>query len=277
MLTVYYGLIAALVWGSADFAGGIATKKSNVYLVVLLSHVAGGLLILGLIPLFGEEFPGWHDVLLGGLAGMSGAIGLLFFYQAMARGPMGVVAPVTAVLSSCLPVAVSFVGEGIPDGYQLAGIFLALPAVWMLSQGKQGASHTSLKVLVEPAISGIFFGLFLVLIDTMSEHAIMYPLLGARVASVGLIFGFLAFRGGWRPFEKSQWWLIALTGMLDMGGNAFFALASRVGRLDIAAVLSALAPAVPVLLARIFLKERLLWKQRIGVALALGVVVLLSI
>ena len=276
MLTVLYGLASALVWGSADFAGGLATKKNNVYTVILLSQGAGALLIVFLIPLFGETFTTWTDVAVGCLAGISGAIGLIFFYRALARGPMGMVAPVTAVVTGGLPVVISFLNEGLPDGLQLAGIAMALPAVWLVSQGEGGFQRASLQRLSMPALAGMFFALFFILINSVSDRVILWPLAGARVASLSLMLCVIIFQRSWQPPLEGNIPLIALTGVLDMGGNAFFALAARAGRLDIAAVLAGLGPAVTVLLARSFLKERLIPKQKAGVLLALVAILLLA-
>ncbi len=280
MLAVFYGLASALVWGGADFAGGLATKKNNVFTVILLSQIAGEMLVFILLPLFGEPFPAWGDVAVGGIAGLCGATGLVFFYRALARGPMGLVSPVTAVVTAGFPVLVTFLAKGLPDWYQLAGVILAIPAVWLVSQGnpeKHAMKRASFTGLLQPAFAGLLFGLFFIFIGTVSERSVLWPLAGARITSLLLMSAVIWHQHTWKPLHTGQLWLIALSGVLDMSGNAFFALAARTGRLDIAAILAGLGLGVTVVLARIFLKEKLYPQQRLGVVLALGVVFLLSL
>lgn len=276
-LSVIYGLASAFVWGSADFAGGVATRRNSVYTVVLLSQAAGAVMIALLIPALGEVFVSWQSVIFGALAGASGAIGLVFFYRGMSQGPMGVIAPVTAMITGGIPVVLNIFREGIPDTWQIAGILLAFPAVWLVSAGNHHAGAGKLQGVKIAVLAGVFFAMFFILIDQVSQTAILYPLAGARVASLALMGAVIAFKGKWEPPVRQSLPLIWLTGILDMGGNAFFALAARHGRLDIAAILAGLGPAVTVLLARIILKERLSGKQRMGVLLALVVVLLLAL
>ena len=76
---------------------------------------------------------------------------------------------------------------------------------------------------------------------------------------------------------RDVWGLCIINGMIDIGGNAFYVLAARTGRIDVAAVLGALYPASTVLLAWIFLKERLTWLQAFGVLLAFVAIVLFTL
>ena len=101
---VIFGLAASLCWGSGDFSGGLASRSANVGSVVLTDYVVGLVLLVALALIGKEPVPAHADLLWGGLAGVAGVIGLLSFYAALARGKMGIAAPVSAVLTAALPV-----------------------------------------------------------------------------------------------------------------------------------------------------------------------------
>src|SRR5579871_6723266 len=95
---VIFGLAASLCWGSSDFSGGLASRKTFASSVVLASYVVGFVLLVTLALIRKEPFPASGDLLWGGLAGIAGVVGLLSFYSALARGKMGIAAPISAVL-----------------------------------------------------------------------------------------------------------------------------------------------------------------------------------
>ncbi len=281
LLAVAYGLASAAVWGAGDFSGGLATKRGSVYVVVLLAQVVGLVCLLALALLLEGALPPARDLLFGALAGLAGVIGILALYTGLARGRMGVVAPMTAVLSASIPVIVGIVTEGIPPVLVLVGFGLAVTAVWLLSGGGKadGIRRDELGLAL---LAGLGFALFFVFIDQLSTGVIFWPLTAARVASVPLLLLFILGRRQCQGvttarLPSSLLPIIALSGILDSGGNYFFALATQSGRLDIAAVLASLYPASTVLLARIILKETLGPRQWVGVMVALMALVLIAL
>jgi drug/metabolite transporter (DMT)-like permease len=273
---IFLGLASAVAWGAGDFSGGLASRRTSVFSVVLLSQfVSLVLLILGAF-LIREGNSSLLDIIIGGLAGICAAAGLVALYSGLARGPMGVVAPVTGVVAAIIPVLFGISFEGFPDAGKIIGFIIALIAVWLVSQSHQG-NIIHLKDLVLPIFAGLGFGIFYILIDQVSDKAIFWPLVSARSASiiVVLIIGVLN-----RKLAKpslNQIPIICLAGIFDTGGNVFYALASSIGRLDISAVLSSLYPSVTVLLAWVILKEKLTLRNWIGVLLAMIAVILISI
>src|SRR5690606_41854067 len=129
-----------------------------------------------------------------------------------------------------------------------------------------------------PLLAGVGFGLFIALIGRLARDAACCWRRGAaRLASMALVASVLVSGRGKDEVRRSiPWGLAARAGLGDTAGNAFFVLSSQLGRLDVAAVLSALYPAVTVLLARLVLGERLSPRQSVGVGLALGAVVLIA-
>jgi len=276
LLALFTGLASAASWGAGDFSGGLASKRTNVYVVVILSQVVGGLLLALLGLLLREPLPTREDVLWSAAAGTLGSAGLLGLYHGLATGRMGIVAPVTAVVSGLLPATIGLILEGLPDAPQLAGFALALPAMWLVSRPESGESGWNWRELVLPVLSGLGLGSFIALIGQVSEGAIFWPLVAARMTSLVLLGAAVVLLRKWERPTRSQLPLIALAGLFDMGGNAFYVLAAQLGRLDVASILTSLYPASTLFLARVFLHERLLRPQGVGVALALAAVVLIA-
>lgn len=276
LLAIIFGLASAASWGTGDFSGGLATKRASIYSVIIISQLIGGLLLFILAIILGETIPSTTGFLYGAIAGICGAFGLVALYSGLATKQMGVVAPVAAVVTTIIPIIVALITEGLPTNLQLLGFGLALAAVWFLSRGN-GTTPIKVTDLGLPVAAGLGFGLFFIFIDQVAGEAILWPLVSARLASVTL-FSIIA-RAQNKPIlpPRDQLVPITLAGIFDTGGNAFFALATRFGRLDIAAVLSSLYPAITVLWAWIILKETLGRLQLIGILATLAALILIAL
>jgi drug/metabolite transporter (DMT)-like permease len=275
-LAITFGLGSAVAWGSGDFVGGMASRKGNLLGVILLSQFLGGLLLAVLGLIFSESIPPLPYLLYGGLAGVFGNIGLIALYKGLAQGRMGIVAPLSAVLTAIVPVGYSAFYSGLPSMAQLAGFICFMVAIWLLSAGDAGFKMT-LNELFLSIIAGLGFGFFFILIDRANDLAIFWPLVSARLSSVSFLFlVILIAKKSARPVA-GQWILIGITGVLDAAGNLFFSMAAHLGRLDISAVLGSLYPAATVFLAWFFLKERLGRKQWVGGVCAFVALILISV
>lgn len=280
MLSIVFGLLSALTWGAGDFTGGLATRKVGAVRAVFYASVIGLIAVLSCAYLFGEPFPAISILLTAVIAGVFGCLGLLLLYAAMANGTMSIAAPVSALLAAALPVMVGMVTEGLPELLTLLGFLFALLAVWMVSQGEGGIRNllSHLADLKLPLLAGMGFGLYFVFMhNATGTGAILWPMVASRTASVVLLLGYmLVTRTSFRITDMSSLPVITLNGVLDLTGNGFFILAAQAGRLDVASVLSSLYPGSTVLLAWIFLRERLTRNQWIGILSALIAIVLMT-
>jgi drug/metabolite transporter (DMT)-like permease len=274
-LAITFGLSSALTWGAGDFTGGFATKRGDVVTVIFFSQVTGGLLLLAGQFLFGRGWPVAGQVVWGAAAGVCGAFGLVALYRGLASGRMGIVAPLSAVMTALVPVIVAFLNEGLPKSTQLAGLGVALMAVWFLAGSPGGPVRISGELGL-PLLAGVGFGLFFVCIDRASSGGILWPLIMARIASLFIFTSILLARRQRGLPERYQLGFMALAGVMDTAGNAFFALACQHGRLDVAAVLASMYPASTVFLAWGLLKERLHFRQWVGVGAALCALALIA-
>ncbi|HEY7416394.1 MAG TPA: DMT family transporter [Ktedonobacteraceae bacterium] len=273
---IVFGLAAALSWGSGDFNGGLASRRVNASRVVVAAYTVGLVLLIILALIWREPLPAPIDVVWGALAGLTGASGLIAFYTALAKGRMGIVAPVSAVLTAAIPVLFSIFTQGLPNPYQLGGFLLALLAIWLISRPEEQASGRP-EGLGLALLAGCGFGLFFTLISRIHPDATFWPLAVARCTSILFLLIILSARR--QPILPGVTVvpLIVLAGVLDALGNAFFVLAAHTGRLDVAAILSSLYPATTVLLAAFMLRERVTRIQAIGILFALAAVPLISV
>ena len=276
MFPVLLGLSAAIAWGAADFGGGFASKRTNSYGVVIGSHIIslGAFVILAL--LLNEPIPPFRDWLFGAVAGLAGWIGLMLLYRALAEGKMSLAAPVSALVAATMPVVFASITQGLPEYLTFLGFALALAAVWLLSSG-EALTQIRVKELGLPLSAGVTFGLFFILLHQASGQSIVWPVIATRIGSItGLLVYTSLTRRSWLP-SRQHWLLLAFIGIIDATGTACYALSARTGQLDVAVVLSSLYPGATVLLAWVFLKEKISHIQAIGVILALGAIILLTL
>ena len=271
---IAFGLASAALWGAGDFWGGWTSKRQSVYSVIVSSQIVGLALFVVLALASGERVPLLGDLALSALGGLAGAIGIIALYRALAEGRMGVAAPVSAVVATVLPVVAGFVLDGAPKVWQFIGFGLALIAVWLIS--RTDGAPMRWRELSLPLVAGVSFGVFFVLIGHVSDRAVWWPLVTVRTVSLSMLLVVATVQRQPRLVEQRYWLLAALVGALEVGGNAFFALAGQVGRLDVAAVISSLYPATTVWLAWLILKERLSRSQLLGVVAALAAIVLIA-
>jgi drug/metabolite transporter (DMT)-like permease len=272
--TVIFGLAASLCWGSGDFSGGLASRRANAGSVVIAAYAVGFVLLVALALIWKEPFPFPRDIVLGGLAGLVGAMGLIAFYSALSIGRMGIAAPISAVLTASLPVLFSAFTEGLPSLLQLGGFVLALLAIGLISRPEQSTGRPEGIGLA--LLAGCGFGCFFILISHVNHTAIFWPLAVARFTSVLFLLIVVRVRQQQVLPKMTAAPLVLLAGVLDAIGNAFFVLAAHSGRLDVAAVLSSLYPAATVLLAALVLRERVTRIQAFGILIALVAVPLIS-
>ncbi|GLW06064.1 hypothetical protein Misp01_11940 [Microtetraspora sp. NBRC 13810] len=276
MTAVVLATVCAVVYGTADFFGGLATRRSRVFAVVVLSQSAGMAFVIALLPLL-PGVPSWAGVLWGMSAGLAGAAGLLLFYWALANGVMSVVAPATATTSAALPVLFGLATGERPEPLALAGVVIALLAVTLVSRDPvRSASTGTARPLIAALASGAGFGGFFILLHQAPADTGMWSLFGARLVSISLV-ALLAVstRRSLRP-GRGTLRVIVAAGVLDMAANVLYLFAVQRGLLSLVAVLVSLYPASTLLLARHVLGERLHALQVAGVVAALAAVGLIA-
>ena len=273
-----WALGSAVLYGAADFTGGLATRRASTIPIVLLSQLSGLVSLLLLMPLLGAATPTRVDIVWGAVAGLTGGVGVALLYRALAIGAMAVVAPTTAVCAVTIPVVVSVVLGERPAALAAFGIVLGVVSIVLVSKQTmpvEGASAGYSKGVGTALASGVAIGFFFLTLAQTRTEAGMWPLVASRSLSV-LLFGVVAIAGRTAiRMPAPVLGLAILCGFIDMVANALYLLAARVGPLSIVVTLSSLYPASTVLLARVVLGERLNLWQVSGVGCALAAVVLI--
>jgi drug/metabolite transporter (DMT)-like permease len=274
-VAVLLALASAALYGAADFLGGLASRTISTIATVVISQAAGLMLLLVILPALPAN-PGRDDMLWGAAAGVAGGLGVALLYRALAVGTMGIVAPTTAVCAVLIPVSAEVLaGERVPN-QAFAGMALALVAIIMVSQSRSGKPEKGRTVALPLAVvSGVAIGLFFLALARTAPEAGLWPLVTARGVSVTLFLAVaLATRASLRIPNRPLATVVAC-GVLDMGANALYVLATQRGILSIVVTLASLYPASTVVLARVVLGEKLTGLQAAGIVSALVAVVLI--
>lgn len=275
-MVVLLGLISALCYGISDFVAGIGGRRTSVGAVVLLVQPFAALVTLVALGLFPGSGPTTATLIWGAVSGVGNGLGTLALYRGLAIGQMSVVAPVSAVLTALVPAAV---GLGLGDRLSLiegAGIALAVPAILLVSAEGRSVPIAASGVL-DGVAAGAGFGLLLVALDQAGSSAGAWPLLPGQIVAFAVIAP-LALR--MREPNISVRRAIpygATAGVLGGVATLAFLTATGRGRLPLVAVLTALYPAVTVILARLMLAERWTRSQVAGLVAAAAAVGLISV
>ena len=267
-MEILLGGISSVLYGVADFLGGEGAKRAPAASIVLWAGVISfPMLTVVALVVGGEAVVG--DFVLGGLAGVSGAFGLVLLFAGLGQGRAAAVAPATAVMGALLPVLVAVVGGERPSQLAWAGVLLAVPAIllsaWVADHGVLPGGG-----LLYGLAAGLGFGGFTSIIGFTAAESNLLPLIAARGATMAVVVA-LGIVGVWRiaGFSAVPPRIVAANGVFDAGANVALILALRAGSFALAAVSASFYPAVTVLMARVVNAEHLRKRQVLGLVLAL--------
>ncbi len=277
-MSIMLALLSSMLLGSADFVGGVAARRAPAAVIVVWSNAIGLLAALAVAIVLPAPF-GLTDIGWGLLAGTCGSLGAVLLYRALALGLMSTVAPVTAASAAVIPVAIGAgMGEQL-SGPGLIGIGCAVASMALVCRSREPRVQVpqASRALIFAVLAGVSFGAFLALLAQTSADAGIWPLVFARCASVAVLISYARARGLALRIGPGVTQLAVGVGVLDMAANTAFLLAIANGQLAVTGLLASLSPLGTVLLARIILRERLRGLQRLGTAMAMGSVVLLTL
>ena len=272
-------LLSSFLWGSADFYGGKLAKRYPSIAVTGLSQSMGllfGIIAIILTSSFHSPNLSWSSYFLPGIvAGISGFLGLTFFYAGLATGRMGVVSPISS-LGALIPLTVALINGERPTTLQLLGMGIALLGAFCAS-GPEIQSGLSLKPLALALGATFGFGAALTFMAMGSKDSSLLTMTTMRVTSVSIAALIaLRFRSiGGIPAKTLP--LLIFIGIADFLANFLIGLATTKGLVSITMVLGSLFPIVTSVMAFKFLHERLHRVQYVGIVFAILGISLISI
>jgi drug/metabolite transporter (DMT)-like permease len=280
-MVAIFAFAAAVLYGTADFLGGAASRRASAIAVLCVTVPFGALVMLTAALAAGGPLRaaglGW------GLAGgAAGGAGLMVFYVGLAAAPMSVVAPVSALVSTVLPVGVAVAQGERPGPSVVAGGVLCVVAITLVSMdggGRDRGGRHGRTGLLYGFLAGLGFGLFFLFMRNAAVSGVLWPAGVSRLAGVVIALAAAALTRTrpvwWRP-DRRVFVMALVSGAFDASANLCYVLATRAGLFGLAVVITSLYPGVTVLLARITLGERMRSVQRAGLALAAVGIVLLT-
>ncbi len=291
MIAVLLAALASVSYGASDFSGAMASKRTDSAVITVVSQLASLVTLLLVLLVLPPDVWLARDFAWGALGGLGVAVALTCFYRALAIGPMSTAAATTALVGALVPLIAGLAFGERPSPITFMGIVLSIPAAVMVSAGgesgrgslrltprerfimrEHGAHTMRLSVL-----AGLGFGLFFVALSRTSAESGLFPLVGARAASILVLALVLTASSSWERVHRSSFGYVLLAGVLDCAANAFYLTALDEGQLTWVAAITSLYPATTVLLASLLLKERLTRIQLFGLLAAGAALALVAI
>lgn len=280
MTAILLSLVASACWGTADFTGGLVTRRASVVGVLLVVEGTGLAIILVVLAVTREALPPIDAVLYAIAAGVCGVSALGLFYQALSIGTMSIVAPISAC-GAALPVMVGVVSGDRLSAVVATGLVVTMLGVILASleatveeETHQHTARSRLSILLALG-AALGFGGYFALSDPAADASVLWLLLFVRVVGVPVLAALLVLRRTALPSGRDRG-LVAGAGALDVTATGLYGLAQTLGALSIVSVVGALYPVTTVLLARGVLGERLRAVQAAGIVLALTGVALIA-
>lgn len=271
-----FAIASALSWGGGDFTGGLAMRRGRQFHTLVVSMIAGLVVLITVILIGREVFPPLEVIKWPILAGAVGCIGIGSLYIALSSNHSAIVAPASAVIGVAVPVLYNSLTAGLPPITALVGFVLALAGIWLVSRTNADGAPLTTKGIILTIVSGLGFGGFYIFMAQVPRGFVFSPLVISRSTALFVSVMLLVLsREPRSSFFTNP--ISFLAGILDAGGNALYMLARQFTREDVAVVLSSVYPAINVLLAAMIMKEPVSKWQWLGVGLCVVAVALISV
>ena len=263
---ILLALAAAVLYGSSDFGGGLASRRLGSLRVSVLGSAVAAMAAWATLILVGGPGPSLRAVTWGLASGLAGGAGTLVLYRGLARGQMSVVGPLSAVGAAVVPVVAGVALGERPSLLSVAGVLVALPAIVLVAasgsvRGKLGSG------LFDGLAAGLAFGILFIGLAQAGRNAGLWPVASEQTGALLITLAIAVKTREPLRIPLRAAGLPVLAGASGMAATLAYFYATHFSMLAIAAVLVSLYPGVTVLLARTVLHERFTPAQRAGLGL----------
>lgn len=217
-----------------------------------------------------NNIDGWATFLVGVLF----AVATYTLYRAFGSGPVRLVAPIIGAFPIATMGISAIRGEPVTV-YQWVAVLLVIAGIALVSvqRGIKETTYNRTKAIVWSVLSAsAFAGTFMLgqfLSETQNPWA---TFLLTRSAAVVCVVLFMILSGGLRIPAIEHWGTLALMGLLDAAALSLVLIAGRLPGAALATVTTSLFGMITVLLAWVFLKERMGNIQWAGVIVAFAAI-----
>jgi drug/metabolite transporter (DMT)-like permease len=273
MLAVVLALASAVGYGASDYSAGLAARETSVIRITILAEGTSVVMLALVLPWVGLSAPSSPSLAWGAAGGIGGAVGALALYVGFRQAPFSVAGPLSAVAAAGFSVLAGLLFGERPSGLALTGIALALPAIVGVSLGPAGADHRPAAAprhalgVIWGLVAGGGFAVLFIGLNRSGSGGGLWPVAAAQGAAL-VVVSCIGAATRDLHLPAAARWLAVLTGLAGGAGTILYFLATHVGRLATAAVLTSLYPAVTIVLARLLLGERLTAVRLAGLCLA---------
>lgn len=265
-MAIVFALISAFAYGISDFLGGLFSKRASAWQIAVVGQSSSAFFAL-LVGLFTGGDPTTSDWAWAGFAGLGNGFGAAFLYRGLSRGRMGVIAPISAIGSALVPVAIGLILGERPSTLAVIGVALAFPAIYLISQVVETAP-TAEGGIVDGVLAGLGFGVMFAMLGQVDSESGLLPLALTQVVAVlSVIVTATVLRAAWVPRDRAAFRAL-LMGPLGVAATGAFLFATHHGLLSVVSVIASLYPAATVVLASVVLHERIHANQAVGLAIA---------
>jgi drug/metabolite transporter (DMT)-like permease len=269
---ILLGLAAALLYGTSDFSGGLASRRFGFLQVTIIGSSAATVLAWTTLIMVGGPGPSLRAVAWGLVSGLAGGAGSLVLYRGLARGQMSVVGPVSALGAAVVPVVAGIAMGERPSLLAVAGVLVALPSIVLVAasgsaRGKLGGGLFG-GGLFDGLAAGVAFGVLFIGLAQAGRNAGMWPVACEQTGALLLTLAVAVKSRKSLRIPVRAAGLPLLAGAAGMAATLAYFYATHYSMLAVAAVLVSLYPGVTVLFARALLHERFTPAQRAGLGLA---------
>ncbi len=268
-MAVVLALLTAVVYGSADFLGGKATRHVSAIGVTLVGQFFG-IAVLGIATFMADTpVPPPSDWAWSALAGILGSSGLVVFYKAMSSGHMTVAAPTAAVMGAIVPIVAGLIMGERPSTATLIAMPVAVIAIALISDILGPGNHRAPARTISLAMMGgsLFGFVFVALHQTTSDSGV-WPVFIMRMTSIPYLAVLFFITHSRIKGVRTHIAPTVGSGLLDSIANWLYVLAVREGLLSVVSVIVSLYPGTTMMLAVGVDHERVHRSQIFGVALA---------